>query len=62
MQEYILHPVDDVEQYLINCSIIYPKELVIASFCCVNISTVNLILRRLKSYEGVKKCQINNSK
>jgi DNA-binding Lrp family transcriptional regulator len=53
MQEYLFHPLDDPVQYPINYSINYQKELVIASFCCANISTVNLILRRLESYEGV---------
>jgi hypothetical protein len=33
------------------------KELVIASFFCANISTVNLILRRLESYDGVIKVE-----
>lgn len=53
MQEYLFHTLDDPVQYPINYSINYQKELVIASFCCANISTVNLILRRLESYEGV---------
>ena len=57
MQDYILHPLDDLVQYPINYSISYEKELVIASFCCANISTVNLILRRLESYDGVKKVE-----
>jgi DNA-binding Lrp family transcriptional regulator len=53
MQEYLFHPLDDPVQYPINYSINYQKELVIASFCCANISTVNLILRKLESYDGV---------
>jgi DNA-binding Lrp family transcriptional regulator len=57
MQEYILHPLDDLLQYPINYSISYQRHLVIASFCCTNISTVNLILRRLESYDGVKKVE-----
>lgn len=57
MQEYILHPPDDLVQYPINYSTSCPKELVIASFCCANISTVNLILRRLESYDGVNKVE-----
>jgi hypothetical protein len=57
MQEYILHPLDDLVKYPINYSISYPKELVIASFFCANISTVNLILRRLESYDGVIKVE-----
>jgi DNA-binding Lrp family transcriptional regulator len=57
MQEYILHPPDDLVQYPINYSISYKKELVVASLCCANISTANLILRRLESYEGVNKVE-----
>lgn len=57
MQEYILHPPDDLVQYPINYSTSCPKELVIVSFCCANISTVNLILRRLESYDGVNKVE-----
>ena len=54
MQEYLFHPLDDLLLYPIN-SIGYQKELVSASFCCANISTVNSILRRLESYDGVNK-------
>ena len=57
MQEYILHPPDDLVQYPINYSISYQRELVIASLCCANISTANLILRRIESYEGVNKVE-----
>jgi DNA-binding Lrp family transcriptional regulator len=57
MQEYILHPPDDLVQYPINYSIGHKKELVVASLCCANISTANLIIRRLESYEGVKKVE-----
>jgi DNA-binding Lrp family transcriptional regulator len=57
MQEYILRPLDELLQYPINYSISYLRELVIASFCCANISTVNLILRRLESYDGVNKVE-----
>ena len=57
MQEYILRPLDELLQYPINYSISYQRELVIASFCCANISTVNLILRRLESYDGVNKVE-----
>ena len=57
MQQYILHPLDELPQYPINYSISYRKEVVIASFCCANIATVNLILRRLESYDGVNKVE-----
>ena len=33
----------------------YQKEVIVAVFFCANISTVNLILRRLESYDGVNK-------
>jgi DNA-binding Lrp family transcriptional regulator len=57
MQEYLFHPLDDLFLYPISYSIGYRKELVIASFCCANISTVNSILRRLESYDGVNKVE-----
>jgi DNA-binding Lrp family transcriptional regulator len=56
-EEYILRPLDELLQYPINYSNSYRRELVIASFCCANISTVNLILRRLESYDGVNKVE-----
>jgi DNA-binding Lrp family transcriptional regulator len=43
MEEYLLRPHS------------YQKELGIACFFCANISTAKLILRRLESYDGVKK-------
>ena len=49
----VLHPLDELPQYPINYSIRYRMEVVIASFCCANISTINLVLRRLESYDGV---------
>ena len=57
MKEYLLHPLDDLIQYPINSTISYQNAFVFASFCCANISTVNLILRRLESYEGVNKIE-----
>lgn len=57
MQEYLFHPLDDLLLYPFNYSIGYRKELVIASFCCANISTVDSILRRLESYDGVNKVE-----
>lgn len=53
MQEYILHPLDDLVQYPINSSISHQNTFVFASFCCANISVVNRILRRLESFDGV---------
>jgi DNA-binding Lrp family transcriptional regulator len=57
MQEYLLHPLDDLVQYPINSSISHQNTFVFASFCCANISTLNLILRRLESYDGVNKIE-----
>jgi DNA-binding Lrp family transcriptional regulator len=57
MQEYLFHPLDDLLLFPINYSIGHQKELVAASFCCANISTVNSILRRLESYDGVNKVE-----
>jgi DNA-binding Lrp family transcriptional regulator len=57
MQEYILHPLDDLVQYPINSSTSLQNTFVFASFCCGNISIVNLILRRLESYDGVNKVE-----
>ena len=57
MKEYLLHPLDDLVQYPINSTISYQNAFVFASFCCAYISTVNLILRRLESYEGVNKIE-----
>ena len=48
MQEYILRPLDELLLDPINYPISYQRQLVIASFCCANISAVNLILRRLE--------------
>jgi DNA-binding Lrp family transcriptional regulator len=58
MQEYLLHPLDDLVQYPINSSINYQNTFVFASFCCANISTMSLILRRLESYDGVNKVEL----
>jgi len=57
MQEYILRPLDELLLDPINYPISYQRQLVIASFCCANISAVNLILRRLESYDGVNRVE-----
>ena len=57
MQEYIQHPLDELPHYPINYSISYQNAFVFASFLCANISTVNLILRRLETYDGVNKVE-----
>lgn len=46
----------DMDEYLLRPHS-YQKELGIACFFCANISTVNLILKRLESYDGVKKVE-----
>jgi hypothetical protein len=35
----------------------YQREAIFVVFFCANISTVNLILRRLESYDGVNKVE-----
>ncbi|MFZ0894803.1 MAG: AsnC family transcriptional regulator [Candidatus Nitrosopolaris sp.] len=45
MEEYLLRPHS------------YQKELGITCFLCANISSVNFILKRLESYDGVKKVE-----
>ena len=57
MQEYLLHPLDDVVHYPINYSFSCQNAHIFASFGCANISAVNMILRRLESYEGVNKVE-----
>src|SRR5207342_1903901 len=45
----------ELEEYLIFIPDWYQREVIVAVFFSANISTVNLILRRLESYDGVKK-------
>ena len=45
----------ELEEYLIFIPDWYQREVIIVVFFCANISTVKLILRRLESYDGVKK-------
>jgi DNA-binding Lrp family transcriptional regulator len=45
MEDYLLRPFS------------YQEELGVTCFFCANISTVNLILRRLESYDGVNKVE-----
>jgi DNA-binding Lrp family transcriptional regulator len=44
----------EIEEYLFYIANSYQKEFIFAVFFCANISTVNSILRRLESYDGVK--------
>ena len=57
MQEYLLHQLDDIVHYPINYSFGCQNAYLFVSFGCANISTVNMILRRLESYEGVNKVE-----
>jgi DNA-binding Lrp family transcriptional regulator len=45
----------ELEEYLIFIPDWYQREVIVAVFFCANISTAKLILRRLESYDGVKK-------
>ncbi|MDP9290150.1 MAG: Lrp/AsnC family transcriptional regulator [Thermoproteota archaeon] len=47
----------ELQEYLFGTADWYQKEVIFAVFFCANISTVNLILRRLESYEGVNKVE-----
>jgi hypothetical protein len=47
----------ELQEYLFGTADWYQKEVIFAVFFCANISTVNLILRRLESYEGVDKVE-----
>ena len=45
---------EEMEEYLFYIPNSYQKEFIFAVFFCANISTVNSILRRLESYDGVE--------
>jgi DNA-binding Lrp family transcriptional regulator len=45
---------EEMEEYLFYIPNSYQKEFIFAVFFCANISTVNSIMRRLESYDGVK--------
>ena len=47
----------ELQEYLLHIPNRYQKEVIFAVFFCANISTVNLILRRLESYDGVNKVE-----
>jgi hypothetical protein len=46
-----------LQEYLLHIPYRYQREVIVAVFSCANISTVNLILRRLESYDGVNKVE-----
>jgi DNA-binding Lrp family transcriptional regulator len=45
---------EELEDYLFYIPNSYQKEFIFAVFFCANISTVNSILTKLESYDGVK--------
>jgi hypothetical protein len=45
---------EEMEEYLFYIPNSYQKEFIFAVFFCANISTVNSILTKLESYDGVK--------
>ena len=47
----------ELQEYLLHIPNGYQREVIFAVFFCANISTVNLILRRLESYDGVNKVE-----
>ena len=47
----------ELQEYLLHIPHRYQKEAIFAIFSCPNISAVNLILRRLESYDGVNKVE-----
>ena len=47
----------ELQEYLLHIPHRYQKEVIFAVFSCPNISAVNLILRRLESYDGVNKVE-----
>lgn len=47
----------ELQEYLLHLPDWYQREVIFAVFFCANISTVNLILRRLESYDGVTKVE-----
>ncbi|MGA7976959.1 MAG: AsnC family transcriptional regulator [Nitrososphaeraceae archaeon] len=47
----------ELQEYLLHIPHRYQKQVIFAIFSCPNISAVNLILRRLESYDGVNKVE-----
>lgn len=47
----------ELQEYLLHLPHRYQQEVIFAVFSCPNISAVNLILRRLESYDGVNKVE-----
>jgi hypothetical protein len=49
---------NEMEEYLLIIPDSYQKEIIFAVFFAANIPTVNLILRRLESYDAVNKVEV----
>ena len=47
----------ELREYLLHLPDWYQREAIFVVFFCANISTVNLVLRRLESYDGVNKVE-----
>ncbi|HZA68686.1 MAG TPA: AsnC family transcriptional regulator [Nitrososphaeraceae archaeon] len=47
----------ELQEYLLHFPDWYERDAIFAVFFCANISTVDLILRRLESYDGVNKVE-----
>jgi hypothetical protein len=47
----------ELQEYLLHLPDWYQREVIVAVFFCANISTDNLILRRLEAYDGVNKVE-----
>ena len=47
----------ELQEYLLHFPDWYERDIIFAVFFCANISTVDLILRRLESYDGVNKVE-----
>lgn len=47
-----------MQEHLLIVQDTYQKEVIFAVFLCANIPTVDLILKRLESYDGVNKVEV----
>ena len=47
----------ELEEYLLLTPNWYQREVILATFLAANIPTINLILKRLESYDGVSKVE-----
>lgn len=48
----------ELREYLLIIPDSYQREVIFAVFFCANIPTVNSILRRLESYDGVNEVEV----